>query len=115
MREIKFRAWDEEENKMIEWNDTFFSDMSPVTRWSSYFSFIEMPLMQFTNFYDVNDKEIYIGDVVEHEDGSRYEVTINDFMQIPVLDNESGQGKLYEHYYKVTVIGNVYEMPDWEF
>ena len=41
MREIKFRAWDEEEKCMIEWNDTFFSDMSPVTMYGSYFSYID--------------------------------------------------------------------------
>ena len=69
MREIKFRAWDEgefaEEKCMIEWNDTFFSDMSAVTMYGSYFSDIEMPLMQYIGRKDKNGKEIYEDDIVD--------------------------------------------------
>jgi uncharacterized phage protein (TIGR01671 family) len=63
-RTIKFRAWDYEDKKMINWHPDFFYDTSPVTGYSGSFDMIEMPLMQYTGLVDNNNKEIYEGDIV---------------------------------------------------
>ena len=64
MREIKFRAWNEEDEVMIEWNSGFFYDTSEATRWTGDFSAIEMPLMQYTGLKDKNGLEIYENDIL---------------------------------------------------
>ena len=109
MREIKFRAWDEENKQMIQWNDEFFYDTSPVTRWSGYFSYIEMPLMQYIGLKDKNGKEIYEGDIVEHYmDGEVYhgcEVVFEDGMFC--FKNDSPNPLWLYNY--LEVVGNIYE------
>ena len=111
MREIKFRAWDQENNQMINWYDTFFYDDSPVTRYSGDFSYIEMPLMQYTGLKDKNEVEIYEGDIIRsyNEFGEAFE-------QLSVVEYDVSTGQLkgidikYIDYEEV--IGNIYENPD---
>jgi uncharacterized phage protein (TIGR01671 family) len=131
MREIKFRAWDSEENKMIEWDDTFFSDMSPVTRWSSYFSFIDMQLMQFTGLKDRNGKEIYEGDILTapyypFQDDGKYNYhgviewidELASFYMTKRLANSEKRGisdgisEQIDDISNFEVIGNIYEIPE---
>lgn len=116
MREFKFRAWDEEESKMIEWYDEFFSDMSPVTRCSSYFSFIDMELMQYTGLKDKNGCEIFEGDIVNvREAGHPF---VNDWKGIVkmidgcyLIENFKGTNGefLYDEIRETEIIGNIYE------
>ena len=96
MREIKFRAWNEAENKMYY----EIEDIRP--RYKIY-------LMQYTGLKDKNGKEIYEGDIIEHTiyrfavpnitplDRTTYwdETITDDWMSMSDVDWE--------------IIGNIYE------
>ncbi|WP_163579094.1 YopX family protein [Gracilibacillus saliphilus] len=118
-REIKFRAWDTEEQKMIEWNNEFFYDTSPVTGFTGDFSNIRFPLMQYTGLHDKNGKEIYEGDVVEFNDLSTFYLFKEQPRGRSVIkwDErkcgwESPRGTSYIEGEKLEVIGNIYENPE---
>lgn len=67
MREIKFRAWDEEESKMFY--SSMYQDKTSMGYGLGNFlkecSDIEDTLMQYTGLRDINDVEIYEGDIVK--------------------------------------------------
>ena len=126
MKKIKYRTWNKEEGRWATHNE----QLSEVSVSASVLSPSiltvgedKYELQMFTGLFDQNGEEIYIGDIVDIEvettEGfyrtDRYEVIINDFMQIPVIDSERGQDKLYNCHKFCKVVGNVYDMPDWEF
>ena len=134
MREIKFRAWDKYEQRMIhsgtEQNDYPFSWMihntgieiveHDGTDWNSL---KDLVFMQYTGLKDVNVVEIYEGDIIK--------IQINDWStgKILILANEvvefkNGKfGFKWGHYRDFStfdgfsnttfeVIGNIYENPE---
>ena len=60
-REIKFRAWDEVSEKMLNWNDFLETNMKNTFIAPESTGLI---LMQYTGLHDKNGKEIYEGDIV---------------------------------------------------
>lgn len=115
---IKFRAWDKDEQRMLNWqylmnSITYGSNrlMDPEIE-DNIFNDPDLIMMQYTGFNDVNGTEIYVGDIVEYEcwavlDGKQIrpmqtmEITW-DYHELARLVNIISQDR------GVRVIGNIY-------
>ena len=116
MREIKFRAWDEQEKKMRNISCMFWK----TGEW--YISRFEldgkdmkegMPIMQYTGLKDKDGKEVYEGDVIN-----------GDFPDVVFWDDDRGQWMLRnsenpdDTLWEIMrdnnpeIIGNVHENPE---
>ncbi len=110
-REIKFRAWDKEQNNMWHWENLIDKQCTYLN--SKYFV-----AMQFTGIQDKNGKDIYEGDKVigtdPHGNTDRgvvdYETSEAAFVYRFTSPETWGRFKTdYETY---EVIGNIYENPE---
>ena len=114
MREIKFRAWTEPENKMLSWNNLLNMNLHNALTIPEQCGLI---LMQYTGLKDKNGKEIYEGDIlkIEKED-YKYIVKFYDgcFVGVNKYDEHYEQGKLLGNLFtlELEVIGNIYDNPD---
>jgi len=135
-REIKFRAWNEEDNRwasgldfkreglFINYNisDNGEFELQADYPMRGYGRFI---LMQYTGLKDKNDKEIYEGDIVKVPagwgDGLLYNSFIgeiqydapNFYVNQGININKTGKWSNQEYKWEeIEIIGNIYENPE---
>lgn len=118
MREIKFRAWDEESKTMT--NRPMSHDQESI---NNFFKRYELwrycHIMQYTGLKDKNGVEIYDGDVLAFDSrawyGGMYSSGIADYV-FKVEQSETGEwvgaGICTEWSTHCEVIGNIYENPE---
>ena len=84
MREIKFRAWDKEEQEMLDWDKFFNLDIAQV--FESKGSWGVYP-MQYTGAKDLNNTEIYEDDIIVWEEETNHGISL--FKAVVVWSEDS--------------------------
>ncbi len=127
MRQIKFRAWDKKNNKMLDWEKEKIDGSMSIGRLFLYPNDYE--LMQFTNSKDKDGKEMYEGNIVKgvyiysNDSGLIAETGI--FIAVKTLcgydirkktlvweDKEINNHIIDREYNEPKIIGNIYENPE---
>ncbi len=124
MRSPVFRAWDEENKKMI-YNVSIINNLGHVVKNKS-FDFGTMTgeytilpinadkIMQYIGLKDCNNIEIFIGDILKHSmqgDVQFYPYVVQDMNDLYVcLNNNDNYLRIQKN--SLEIIGNIYETPN---
>ena len=125
-RDIKFRAWDILNKEMIRQVAILGLSENFVTNFdtdyihnSQYWSENEghsytFHLMQFTGMFDVDGKEVYEGDILEHKNADNYLVAVFERGEFRLQSQEESLKRneitaSIHHTEFCKVIGNIYE------
>ena len=118
-REIKFRAFGKVANTMNEVSNIDFDGKQVFVQEENldvWLDFDDVILMQFTGFYDKNDKKIYEGDLLKitveiFEEKIYIEKVVFKSGAFVLEDKECKFEYLYDTQY-FEIIGNIYENSD---
>ncbi len=113
-RQIKFRAWDKTEKKMLNWHEYSdeIKDAIPYDAGDEWTENCEV--MQFTGLLDKNGKEIYEGDIVKAENGFEH---VKNYYNVEVKFStyQNGVSECAGTVYLALdreIIGNIFENPE---
>ncbi len=128
MREIKFRAWDDENKIMYSPEGLEQPEVEDNTKKTiySYLSFgvlqiydfkgeepVELVPMQSTLWFDKEQKEIFEGDIVNIEDNLNQVIWSDEISGFVLMANDGMIGMGGDYLGDVAeIIGNIYENPD---
>ena len=114
MREIKFRAWDKENEKMMKVSSLSLENKEIAVRENGTYHFFRLQnleLMQYTGIKDKNGKEIYEGDIVilnDAEEESRCVIKYK-YGSYILVDGDLRENLSNVEDRFLEVIGNIYE------
>lgn len=112
MREIKFRAWDNNAKKMFYDIRLLFANS--LNDCFEEYKECGLQIMQYTGLKDKDDKEIYEGDIAKVMDATLAVVKYSESRGAYYLDHEDKIGDigLICQYETIGVVGNIYENPE---
>ena len=117
MRDIKFRAFDKDLKQILKVKEIDFEHRIVTLKISKLaikkIPFENVELLQYTGLKDKNEKEIFEGDIIVHNN-HKFEVVCDSTRFIGLDNDRSGKGYCC---YKdgsssIEVIGNIYESPE---
>ena len=122
MREVKFRVWNKEKKRMI--TKGVFKVLDAIE--NGKLDRDKFEILQYTGLKDINNREIYEGDIVEFSSGSRSVIFykrgavrfsegfwIDDNSYTNVVDPDFvSMDDEEKEILKCKVIGNIYENPE---
>lgn len=121
-REIKFRAWDNAFEQMVEWDELKF-DKDPGDKYICFYEQedgsesiwnggADYTVLQYTGLEDKNDREVYDRDICNFYGRFGIEKGVIKFLRHGFhIVLESGAAFKIDEFY-LEVIGNIYENPE---